>query len=67
MMDENNGGKMKTLIFDITPTHAKICKRLGISIDDYAEQVKKHLTEELQGKSLEKILEEHPELDCEWT
>tara|TARA_R100000656_G_C3940729_1_gene126682 strand:- start:702 stop:878 length:177 start_codon:yes stop_codon:yes gene_type:complete len=58
---------MKTLIFDITPTHAKICKRLGISIDDYAEQVKKHLTEELQGKSLEEILDEHPELDCEWT
>ena len=58
---------MKTLIFDITPTHAQICKRLGISIDDYAEQVKKHLTEELQGKSLEEILDEHPELDCEWT
>lgn len=51
---------MKNLILNITPTEANICKKLGVSVDEYKKQLKKKLTEELQGKSLEEILEEHP-------
>ena len=56
---------MKKLIFNIRPVHARICKKLDISIEDYAEELKRHLTKTLQGKSLEKILEENPELELE--
>ena len=56
---------MKKLIFNITPVHARICKKLDLSIEDYAEQLKKSMTEELQGKSLEQILEEYPEVEVE--
>jgi hypothetical protein len=54
---------MKKLIFNIRPVHARICKKLDLSIEDYAEELKRHLAKTSQGKSLEEILEEHPYLE----
>jgi len=54
---------MKKLIFNIRPVHARICKKLDISIKDYAKAWKRHLAKTLPGKSLEQILEENPDLE----